>query len=246
MNKFVIRIADLAIEVNATHTTTGTRCLSYLTDDTPGLSVSVCTEDLLLEQQIAAREAKLEGREPIVWPDAYLELTAVQRKIAEELFAYDTIVFHGSCVAVDGAAYLFTAKSGTGKSTHTRLWREVFGDRAVMVNDDKPFLKIGESSVTVYGSPWMGKHGLGCNMSAPLKAICILERGEENSITRIDPGRAVAMLLQQSSRPRNPGTMPKYLELMDRLAKNVVFYRLRCNMDPEAARVAFAAMSGEE
>lgn len=77
-----------------------------------------------------------------------LEETAVYRKIADKMVDYDTFVFHGSVIAVEGQAYLFTAKSGTGKSTHTRLWREMLGDKAVMVNDDKPMLRVTESGVT--------------------------------------------------------------------------------------------------
>ena len=150
--------------------------------------------------------------------------------------------FHGSVVAVDGEGYLFTAKSGTGKSTHTRLWREVLGDRAVMVNDDKPFLCFSESGVLVCGSPWNGKHRLGANLTVPLKAVCILERGEENRIRSIAPKEALTMLVQQSNRPRAAQLMPKYLELLDRLAQGTDFYRLQCNMDPEAARIAYDTM----
>ena len=177
--------------------------------------------------------------------DERLESTAVQRKIAEGLYAYDTLLFHGSVIAVDGEAYLFTAKSGTGKSTHTRLWRKLFGDRAVMINDDKPFLRVTEEGVTVYGSPWNGKHGLGNNICAPLKAICILERGEQNAIRSIPANEAVSMLLQQSNRPRQAKWLPKYMELLDKLSGNLAFYRLSCTIDPQAAAVAYEAMSGK-
>ena len=80
---------------------------------------------------------------------------------------------------MDGQAVLFTAKSGTGKSTHTKLWRDLFGERAVMVNDDKPLLRILKDGVLVCGTPWDGKHRLSTNCALPLKAICILERGKK-------------------------------------------------------------------
>ena len=153
------------------------------------------------------------------------------------------LVFHGSVVAVDGQGYLFTAKSGTGKSTHTRFWRQVFGDRAVMVNDDKPFLRFTEEGVLVCGSPWSGKHGLDTNITVPLKAVCILERDPENHIRPIAARDALFMLLQQSNRPLDKTLMPKYLELVDRLAAGTRFWRMECNLDPEAARVAHEAMS---
>ena len=173
-----------------------------------------------------------------------LERTALQRKIAEKLFEYDTLLFHGSVISVDKEAYLFTAKSGTGKSTHTRLWREMLGDRAVMVNDDKPFLRVTSEGSYVCGSPWNGKHGLGTNIDVPLKAICILEQSEKNAISRISASEIVPMLLQQSNRPQQPKLLPKYLELLENIANKTEFYRLKCNMEPEAALISYQTMSG--
>ena len=193
-----------------------------------------------------AREDKLEGLHTREYSDGYLESIAIQRKITEKFFEYDILSFHGSVVAVDGVAYLFTAKSGTGKSTHTRFWRELFGERAVMVNDDKPFLEFKPEGVTAWGSPWMGKHRLGANIGVPLKAICILERGEENRISPIRAQEALPMLMQQSQRPQKAQNYPKYLELIDKLAGKVAFYRMTCNMDSQAAEMAYRAMSGEQ
>lgn len=188
----------------------------------------------------------LEGRVVRKFPDAYLETLAVQRKIAEALFARDTLLFHGSVIAVDGQGYLFTAKSGTGKSTHTRLWREVFGERAVMINDDKPFLRMQDGRVLAYGSPWNGKHRLGVNACVPLRAVCCLRRGETNEIRPIEPVRLLPILMQQSQRPAQAENMPKYLELLDKLAGGTVFYGLSCNMDMEAAIVAYEGMRPKE
>lgn len=218
----------------------------YLGKGKPNIAITLATSDITYEREKARQEDMLEGLPVRQLTDEQLELTALQRKIVEEFFAYDTLLFHGSVVAVDGQAYLFTAKSGTGKSTHTRLWREVFGNRAVMVNDDKPFLQITPEGATAWGSPWMGKHGLGSNIGVPLKAICILERGEENKIAPISPKEALPMLLQQSQRPQKAQNFPKYMDLIDGLAGKVAFYRMACNMDPQAARVAYCAMSGEE
>ena len=181
----------------------------------------------------------MEGKDPQVYSDGYLESLAVYRKICEKMVEFDTILMHGSVVAVDGVAYLFTAKSGTGKSTHTRFWREVFGERAVMVNDDKPLLKLTEDGVLACGTPWDGKHRLSSNVCLPLKAICILERGDVNEIHRISPQEALPMVFQQTYRPKN---LAKYMEIIDKLVGRVEFYRLRCNMTPEAAQVAYEAM----
>ncbi len=245
MMDYTMELAGQVIKVESLYESTCQFCREYLSEAPAAISVTMQEADIAYERQKSLREHKLEGKPGPSFRDAELEITALQRKIAEELFVYDTLVFHGSVVAVDGQCYLFTAKSGTGKSTHTRLWREYFGHRAVMVNDDKPFLKITDTGVLAYGSPWNGKHGLGTNSCFPLKAICILERGEDNRISAISPKEALAMLLQQSNRPMNPHLMPKYLELIDKLCNGVSFYTLACNMDAEAAVVAYEAMSGK-
>ena len=240
MIRFTVKLAGRAIEVTALYEATRQACGDFLCGGPGELSVAITEADLAFEKEKSAREARIEGLpEPDFGPET-LELTALLRAVTEKLFAYDTLLFHGSAICVDGEVYLFTAKSGTGKSTHTRLWRQLLGSRAVTVNDDKPFLRLGAEEVTVCGNPWNGKHGLGCNMQAPLRAICILERGTENRICRIPAKEALRLLLQQSSRPRSPALLPKYMELIDALSGAVAFYRLQCNMEPSAAKVATA------
>lgn len=218
-------------------------CALYRSNRLPEYAVRTTRGDIDYERKKTNAESRFEGREPPCYPDAYLETLAVYRKLAECLLDEHILLFHGSAIAVDGIAYLFTAKSGTGKSTHTRLWREVFGSRTVMINDDKPLLKIGERGVTVYGTPWDGKHRLSRNISAPLKAVCILERGERNCISPISVPEAWPMLLQQSNRPQEPDQLKKTIQLADALAHRVLLYRLYCNMSPDAARTAWAGMN---
>ena len=243
MTEFTIKVAGVPIGVRAMFASTRDYCRAYFTEETPVFSVATEPEDLEFEQNKAREEAILEGLRFRDFPDPYLERTAIQRKIAEKLFDYDTLIFHGSVVAVEGQGYLFTAKSGTGKSTHTRFWREAFGEKAVMVNDDKPFLKITEKEILVCGAPWSGKHGLDTNITVPLKSICILERGEENQIRPIEPGQALMMLMQQSNRPLDRQKLLKYMDLIDGLASKTALWKMRCNLDPAAAKVAFDAMS---
>lgn len=245
MQRIIIEIAGCSVEIHTVSRDLHAFFEEYHTANKPNFDVFLTYEDIAFERKKSFQEDAIEGIPARNFSGKYLETIAVQRKIAEKLFEYDTLLFHGSVVAVDGVGYLFTAKSGTGKSTHTRLWRELFGDRAVMVNDDKPFLRITENGVLAYGSPWNGKHGLGTNTCVPLKAICILERGEENHIQKIPAKDAVFMLLQQSNRPMNRQLMPKYMELLDKLSGSVNFYRLACNMDPEAAQISYEAMSRE-
>jgi hypothetical protein len=175
----------------------------------------------------------------------FLERAAIQRKIAEALLQRDTLLLHGSTVAVDGEAYLFTAACGTGKSTHTRFWREVFGDRAVMINDDKTFLQFTEEGIIAYGSPWSGKHGLDTRISAPLKGICILHRGKENVIQRICAEKALPMLHHQSYVSADERSRQNVFALAERLSRSVPLWSMECTKEQAAATVAFGAMSAD-
>lgn len=236
------KIANKVVEVTSIYDDVHKYCADYQTDEPADYSVITTQADIVFEREKSAREDEIEGIPTRHFSDSYLEELAVYRKIAEKMIEYDTVLFHGSVVAVDDVGYLFTAKSGTGKSTHTRLWREYFGNRAVMVNDDKPLLKNTDSGVTAYGTPYNGKHRLGTNISVPLKAICILTRAADNHIEPITREQAYTMLLQQVYRPADGVKMMKTLDLVDRLADSIKLYRLGCNMDISAAKIAYEGM----
>ena len=228
-----MEIAGFAIGVEPLFETTRHYCREYLTDREPEYRVRVSREDLLREQSLLDMEADEEGLKRRKFPDPFLERSVIQRRTAECLSERQVALMHGSTVAVDGRAYLFTAACGTGKSTHTRLWREVFGDRAVMVNDDKPFLRFEADGVYAYGSPWSGKHGLGTNVRFPLGGICILRRGPENLIHRAEPG-AVLEFLKSQCFPADRA---------EELAARVPLWEMACSKEPRAAVVAHGAMS---
>ena len=135
------KIADKLIEVTSLYPDVHEYCKDYAAEGVPEFSVEITREDIDYEREKTAKEYAYEGKRAPNYSEGVLEETAVYRKIAEKMPLYATIVFHGSVIAVDGVGYLFTAKSGTGKSTHTRLWREMLRDKAVMVNDDKPLIK---------------------------------------------------------------------------------------------------------
>ena len=242
METGIYKFADHPVKICSVYPEVQALCADYRYDGEPEFTICTTQEDIQKEAYFSAEENKLEGLPIRHYPAEYLETLAVYRKLADTLIHQNVLLFHGSVIAVDGQAYLFTAKSGTGKSTHTRLWREMFGARAVMVNDDKPLLAIKEGKVIAYGTPWNGKHRLGCNMSAPLSAICVLERGQTNKIVPLQPSQALTMLLQQSHRPVDAAGRLAYLEVLDRIAAATRFFRLECNMDPEAAKVAYEAM----
>lgn len=245
MEPFQIQIAGLVVQAQPLYETTALYCRSYLTDREADECISITAEDLAFEQKMLDIEAREEGMKLRKFTPPFLERAAIQRKIAEKLLKNDTFLLHGSTVAVDGAAYLFTAACGTGKSTHTRLWREVFGDRAVMINDDKTFLKVSSDGVIAYGSPWSGKHGLDTNTSAPLKGICILHRGKENLIRRISAEDARPMLHHQSFVLENAASREKVHDLVEQLLLRVPLWEMDCTKTVEAAIVSHGAMSAQ-
>lgn len=160
-----------------------------------------------------------------------------------QLLNHDGFMLHSSAVVVDGKAYLFSAHSGTGKSTHTGLWLERFGARAYILNDDKPALRLQDGVWYAYGTPWSGKHDKSVNVGVPVAGIAMIERGETNAISRWSGKDAILSVLMQVNRPRDPAFRIKLLELLDKLFRDVPVWKLRCNMDPDAARVSYEAMS---
>jgi len=238
------RIADRTIGIRSLYPDVHTLCAAYRAEGEADFTVATTQADIDAEREKSAREDARAGVPARPFPDGYLETLAVYRAIAERMPDRDTVLVHGSCVAADGASYLFIAKSGTGKSTHARLWRELLGERAFTVNDDKPLVRVTEGGAVAYGTPWDGKHRLSRNTAVPLRAICILRRGNENRIEPVSAAEAYPMLLQQVYRPSDAAAMEKTLTLIDRLAAAVRLWRLTCNTDVEAARIAYDAMKG--
>lgn len=163
-----------------------------------------------------------------------------------QLLNFEGLMLHSSAVVADGKAYLFSANSGTGKSTHTGLWLELFGERAFILNDDKPALRKVDGVWYAYGTPWSGKNNVNANACAPLAGIACLERGERNRIHPFVGQETVLSILRQCNRPKAIEYRSKLLSLVDQLITEVPIWKLSCNMDPEAAIVSYEAMSGQK
>ena len=241
MTEFHLEIAGQVASVTCLFESTPHHFSKYLTNREADFSVTVMPEDLRFEQADADAEAAEEGFRQRNFPDPFLERAAIQRAFAAHLLERNTVLLHGSTLSLDGRGYLFTARSGTGKSTHTRLWRDAFGSRVQMVNDDKPFVRLAPTGVTVWGSPWSGKHGLDTNIGVPLAGICLLERGSENIIGPAEPAKLKDLL--KGFRPQSPEQAARYEELLADVLAQVPLWHMYCNKNPEAAAVAFQAMS---
>ena len=228
------KIADVVFDAEIRYNYTAKLCQNYLYDGDEKVEfIAKVTEDDVAYERSLAPE----------FPDAYLESLALFRKLCDyTLNNSDGIIFHCSAVMVDGEAYVFTAPSGTGKSTHTRLWREMLGDNAVMINDDKPIVRYIDGEFYVYGTPWNGKHHLDTNTRARLKAICAIRQAKDNVIERASTQEMLITIMNQTIRPTDVTQMDKLLFLIDKMLKQVDLYKLGCNISREAAETSYNAM----
>lgn len=219
--------------------------LPYRTEKAPAFSVEITKEDIAFS---LAHLARYFGEPSVPYSDVLLENVSIQNVLSRRLLEYDVLALHGSALCMDGEAIIFTAKSGTGKSTHARLWRETFGDRVWMINDDKPMVRLENGKAAVYGTPWDGKHHLSRNASAPLKAIVKLERDEENHIEPMNRADAFQLLMTHGVVTRrgpmklSGETKLRAVALETALLDAAAFYRLGCNQEPDAARTAWEGM----
>ncbi|MCD7922834.1 MAG: hypothetical protein LUG27_10475 [Clostridiales bacterium] len=227
-----IKVAGIAVEVENRYALSSWVCEGHETEDTAQFVVSVSDEELWEEWE------RMNGQ----FDQEACESNCLYRKVSIGMLHFDAFLLHAAVVAVDGEGYVFTAPGGTGKSTHADFWMQEFGDRAVMVNGDKPMIRLMNDKFFVCGTPWRGKERLGCTDIVPLKAICLLERGTENEIAPAETDTVLDKIFRQVLLPENQEQVVKQLDLMDRLIGAVPIYNLKCNMSQEAALVAYRGM----
>ena len=242
MYECTVELAGVPILIRCRHKANQEFFHDYYTERPSELEIEISSEDL---DRTRLKMEAYDGKEQFashLHSGSYLENNAIHEKIAEGLTAHDVLLLHGSALSMDGQAYIFTAASGTGKSTHARLWRENFKDRVTMINDDKPLLRLQNDKVLVYGTPWDGKHRLSTNTSAPVRALACLVRDKENSVRPLTKAEGFQILLKHSLWPDRAEDRIKVLALQKKLIEKICFYELRCNMLPEAAITAWRGM----
>ena len=230
MITFRIKLVNKVIEVNAFHDNTRKYCKDFLCEDKPNYFIRMTEEDLKNESSNSET-----GR-------VYVseEISALYRRIANIFVEENIAVLHGSSFKVGNAAFLIAAKSGTGKSTHTNLLKQLLEEKMEYINDDKPLLKITDKELVIFGSPWNGKEKRGNNTSGNLKAIIFLNRGETNSYRKLDNKEEVYFrLLNQIYLPREKDKREKALQIMDIILKRINFYEINVNMDISAASMTY-------
>ena len=233
-----IRAAGLSIRLRGSSDALGELCRGYVTEEDGEPDICADISPAMLEP-LADRMLAQEGYVPSL---RELETMAALELVAEAALERDILLMHGAAVAVADEAYLFIAPSGTGKSTHVKLWLDALPD-AYVVNGDKPLLRIGDGETLVCGTPWCGKEHWSTNTMAPLRAIVIMERAEENRMEPLRPADAFPDLLRQSYRGSNGDALRKTLALLKKLGSGVAFYRFRFdNFREDAFSVAYAAL----
>ncbi len=182
-------------------------------------------------------------------PSEFIMLTDDQRPyhLTQEILRYAFLfhngtIIHSSSLAFENKGLLFSAPSGTGKSTHTGLWKQ-YVPGTIIVNDDMPVVRLENEKPFLYGAPWSGKNSIHQNMRVPLSAIVFLERSAECSLTPMDPMEAVWKLLEAIRKPVIPELAEKNLDIIAKIIESLPVYRLCCDISAEAVKVAMKALS---
>ena len=227
-----VALAGIPIQMNNRFPELEVLCRGYETEEEPLITLHVTQNEI---EQERAKQAD-------IFTDGYLETICLYRKLALELLEYNVFLMHAAVIEVDGEGYAFLAHSGTGKTTQTRLWLEHFGNRARIINGDKPLIRVmPDGGFVAYGTPWNGKEGMGCNASVPLKALFLLERSTTPSCEPANQKYSIDRLFHQLLMPDNPEQMIQLLVLVDKLIETVPCYCLRCNMTDASVLAAYGA-----
>ncbi len=233
MNVSIFKIAELFIKMNPKYDTLTRQSEAYL--------CPACPDDKIdMEIEISDEEIVYRKKANPQFSENDCEYMFSGAKFYTMLIKYDGFMLHSSAVEYEGQAYLFSGPCGVGKSTHTELWKEYFGnEKAKIINDDKPALRLIDDRFYVYGTPWSGKTDKNINANAPLKAIVFLKQGSENIVHELNSLFAIKMLLEQTIRPKDKDYLEKLLSLIDKLIINVPIYTLECRKETEAVKLIY-------
>ncbi len=235
MKKHTYSLAGVSVEVTHTHDGITRTSADYETAASPEIRLSITEADI-------ARERAQD--DTVSFPAAYWESLAFLRQVSDALANFDVFLFHGVAVEVDGYAYIFTAPSGTGKSTHAAIWGDLLGARMTVINGDKPFIRQANGAYCAYGSPWNGKERSGENISAPIRGICFLHRSEQNEIRKISAEEAFPLAYRQTYQPTDVEAARRVLLNMTEMLGSCALYDLGCNISPDAGKLSFETMTG--
>lgn len=239
--RFAVRIANTNIRINSVYSGIYELCNEYITDENVHPDIEICTNFDAVYNEF--ERLKQTGEE--IYSFKAVENLLIHRRITEAMLDYDILLMHGAVIAVDNESYLFTGKSGTGKTTHIKKWIEN-AQGSYVVNGDKPFIIIDSDGTFACGSPWCGKENYGTNAIVPLRSIVFMERSNNNEMEPEDFKAILPSLLEQTHKPTDVAKMKKTLELLRKLKDRVSFFKFRFdNYKVEAFQTSFDALTGQ-
>ena len=232
----IYEIAGLRVKIENRYDFTTKYCQEYLSEDQTSM-VDITAS--ITDEEFAAEKAHSNE-----YSDGYIENICLYRSICRQIPVLDRMLLHGAVLEYDGKAYAFLGRSGTGKSTHTRLWKKYLGSPN-MINGDKPILEYINGGFLAHGTPWRGKEAWGTRTSAPLCGLCFLEQAKENAIVKLSTAEAATRIFTQILLPEDEENATKTLELTDKLVTNVPAYLLKCDISQDAVSCSFEALTGK-
>lgn len=224
-------IADLIVDVTPDDTTLKQIGQYLITDDA---QPEIC---------VAPKTMVEYAKGTMINPFQAYQYLSLGNNFYRALLDYNGMMLHSSAVVVNDKAYLFSAASGTGKSTHTKKWLELFGINAYILNDDKPAIRILEDGIYAYGTPWSGKHDISVNKKVKLQGICFLERAEKNWIKRMDVQSAFIRIYHGTLHNLTPQQLDKMIDIINTIIAVIPVYQMGCTPTIEAAQMAYETMS---
>ncbi len=231
----VYELAGLRVQIENQYEYTTKFCKEYLAADQDS-PVDVIA-------RVTLEEFEAEKAQSAEFSDGYIENICLYRSLCQQIPVLNRILLHCAVLEYEGKGYAFLGRSGTGKSTHTRLWKKYLSTPK-MINGDKPILEFTGNGFVAHGTPWKGKEAWGTKSSAPLCGLCFLEQAKENSIRRLSPAEVSSRLFLQVLLPEEEKNTVATLELADKLITTTPAYLLKCDISEEAVKTSFEAMTG--
>ncbi|WIF88650.1 hypothetical protein [Acholeplasma laidlawii] len=228
------KIADLIIKMNPKYDPLLSQAKAYLinTSESVDLVIPDITKDVLAYHK--------ENQDLTIGDCEYIMYASY---FYTKLIEYNGIYLHASAVVKDGFCYMFSAPSGTGKSTHTNLWLKNIKD-SLILNDDKPAIRIFDDAIYAYGTPFSGKHDLSINKKYPLKGISFIYRDSKNTISKINPNESLSLMMAQTVRSKQEKYLVKTLSMLETILTKIPIYKMGCTISKEAALMSYNTMKG--
>ncbi len=234
LNRYLI--AGLKVEMEVTGEMLRSRSEKYRFDFEGEPDISIVPQPDQLQ--------KMGAEHPVLKPEA-VEYLATGAMFYFRLLRFGGFLLHSSCIAYNGKAYIFSADSGTGKSTHTSLWQQYI-DGVTMINDDKPAVKLIDGVFYAIGTPWSGKTAQNTDIQVPIGGFVMLSRGKVNKIYGGSIHEAIPFIMKQTMMSGKAESVDLLVDLMDKFLTSVPLFKLECDISEQAVITSFEALTGEK